>query len=36
LPSYSFYSVEAGGVRLRDWVADLAEGEDVDCPECGR
>jgi hypothetical protein len=31
-----FYSVEAGGVRLRDWLADLEEGEDVDCPECRR
>jgi hypothetical protein len=30
----TFYSTETGGVRLRDWVADLAAGKDVDCPEC--
>lgn len=30
----TFYSTETDGVRLRDWVADLAEGEDVECPEC--
>jgi hypothetical protein len=29
-----FYSLRVGGVRLRDWVADLAVGRDVDCPEC--
>jgi Pectinacetylesterase len=29
-----FFTVEAEGVRLRDWVADLAAGKDVDCPEC--
>jgi hypothetical protein len=29
-----FYSEETSGVRLRDWVADLAVGKDVDCPEC--
>jgi Pectinacetylesterase len=29
-----FYSLRVGGVRLRDWVADLAAGRDVDCPEC--
>jgi hypothetical protein len=29
-----FYSLRVGGVRLRDWVADLAEGRDVDCPVC--
>ena len=29
-----FYSLETGGVSLRDWVADLAAGKDVDCPEC--
>jgi hypothetical protein len=29
-----FYTEEADGVRLRDWVADLEAGEDVDCPAC--
>jgi hypothetical protein len=29
-----FHEVEAEGVRLRDWVADLASGKDVDCPQC--
>jgi pimeloyl-ACP methyl ester carboxylesterase len=29
-----FYSLRVGGVRLRDWVADLAAGQDVDCPAC--
>ncbi len=32
----TFYSVEVNGVRLRDWVSNLAVGRDVDCPECGR
>jgi hypothetical protein len=32
----SFYSEATGGVRLRDWVADLADGEDVACPACRR
>lgn len=31
-----FYSRAVGGIRLRDWVADLAAGKDVDCPACGR
>jgi hypothetical protein len=31
-----FYSVKTGDTRLRDWVADLAEGTDVECPECRR
>jgi hypothetical protein len=31
-----FYSVTTGGTRLRDWVANLAEGKDVECPACGR
>jgi Pectinacetylesterase len=31
----SFFTTETGGVRLRDWVQDLAAGRDVDCPECG-
>jgi hypothetical protein len=34
-PESDFYSLRVGGVRLRDWVADLAEGRDVDCPVCG-
>jgi dienelactone hydrolase len=29
-----FYSLRVNGVRLRDWVADLAAGRDVDCPAC--
>lgn len=29
-----FYALRVGGVRLREWVADLARGRDVDCPEC--
>jgi Pectinacetylesterase len=29
-----FFEDEVGGVSLRDWVADLEAGEDVDCPEC--
>lgn len=33
---FTFYAVETGGIRLRDWVADLAAGKNVDCPECGR
>jgi pimeloyl-ACP methyl ester carboxylesterase len=32
--SGEFYSLRVGGVRLRDWVADLARGRDVDCPLC--
>lgn len=32
----TFYSVETGQIRLRDWVADLAEGKDVECPQCRR
>jgi hypothetical protein len=34
LPTPEFYSREVGGVSLRDWVADLAAGSDVDCPLC--
>jgi hypothetical protein len=34
LQGSEFYSLRVGGVRLRDWVADLAVGRDVDCPEC--
>ncbi len=30
----TFYSTTTGGVRLRDWVADLEAGKDVTCPEC--
>jgi pectinacetylesterase len=33
--SGEFYSLRVGGVLLRDWVADLAAGRDVECPECG-
>jgi hypothetical protein len=33
-PSERFYSVRVGGVRLREWVRDLAAGEDVACPTC--
>jgi Pectinacetylesterase len=29
-----FYSLRVGDTRLRNWVADLAAGRDVDCPEC--
>jgi len=29
-----FYALRVGGVRVREWVADLAAGRDVDCPEC--
>jgi hypothetical protein len=32
--SGEFYGLRVRGVRLRDWVADLAAGRDVDCPEC--
>jgi hypothetical protein len=31
-----FYSESVGGVRLRDWVANLAAGKDVTCPACRR
>jgi hypothetical protein len=30
-----FASLTVDGVRLADWVLDLAEGRDVECPECG-
>jgi len=29
-----FFTEEADGTSLRDWVADLEAGKDVDCPEC--
>jgi Pectinacetylesterase len=29
-----FFEEEVEGTRLRDWVADLEAGEEVDCPEC--
>jgi hypothetical protein len=29
-----FASLSVDGVRLDDWVRDLAEGRDVECPEC--
>ena len=34
LPTDEFYSLELDGVRLRDWVANLAAGRDVSCPAC--
>lgn len=34
LPVPEFLSLSVGGVRLRDWALDLAEGRDVECPEC--
>jgi hypothetical protein len=34
LPTEELYSLTVGGVRLRDWVADLASGRDVACPLC--
>ena len=33
---FTFYSTKTGDVRLRDWVADLAAGKDVECPACRR
>ena len=33
---FTFYSITTGGIRLRDWVADLANGRNVECPECKR
>jgi hypothetical protein len=35
LPTPEFYSLRVGGVSLRDWVADLAAGRNVNCPTCG-
>jgi hypothetical protein len=35
LPTSEFYALRVGGVSLRDWVADLANGRDVSCPTCG-
>jgi Pectinacetylesterase len=34
LPTPEFYSLRVGGIRLRDWVADLAAGRNVSCPAC--
>ena len=34
LPDPAFYSLTVGGVRVRDWAADLADGRDVGCPTC--
>ncbi len=34
LPTEEFYSLRVDGIRLRDWVADLAAGRDVSCPTC--
>lgn len=33
-PTGEFYTLEVDGIRLRDWVADLARGRDVECPAC--
>jgi Pectinacetylesterase len=33
-PTHEFGSLRVEGVRLGDWVRDLAEGRDVDCPTC--
>jgi hypothetical protein len=33
-PTGEFYSLRVAGVPLRDWVADLASGRDVNCPAC--
>jgi len=35
LQTLEFDSLRVDGVRLRDWVADLARGRDVRCPTCG-
>jgi dienelactone hydrolase len=35
LPTQEFYLLRVEGTPLRDWVADLARGRDVDCPTCG-
>jgi len=34
LPTAEFSTLRVAGVPLREWVRDLAEGRDVDCPEC--
>jgi hypothetical protein len=34
LPTDEFYSLRVGGIRLRDWVADLGAGRNVSCPTC--
>jgi hypothetical protein len=34
LPTEEFYGLTVRGVRLRDWVADLASGRNVGCPAC--
>jgi hypothetical protein len=36
LPTAEFYYLRVDGVRLRDWVADLAAGRNVGCPACRR
>jgi hypothetical protein len=33
-PTHEFGSLEVEGVKLNDWVADLAAGRDVGCPTC--
>lgn len=32
--THEFGSLRVEGVLLRDWVRDLANGEDVGCPTC--
>ncbi|MBK9749732.1 MAG: hypothetical protein IPO91_23560 [Chloroflexi bacterium] len=34
LPRGEFYSYAVNGVRLRDWVADIATGRNVDTVAC--
>jgi hypothetical protein len=34
LPTDELYSLRVGGIRLRDWLADIAAGRDVTCPIC--
>jgi len=35
LPYPEFYSYQADGVRVRDWIADIADGKPVDNVDCG-
>ncbi len=34
-PTPLFYSTRVDGVRLSDWVAKIADGRNVTCPDCG-
>jgi hypothetical protein len=36
LETHEFDSLRVEGVRLRDWVVDLARGRNVGCPTCRR